>query len=427
MQTQDTSPYTMPSASQTVSTVREEWRTLARPWWQAALAVMPTFLITRLIFVLLTYFGGLLFTIPNYSTEVMTFRDVLYKWYRWDAIRFITIANQGYTSPDYTAFFPLYPTIEHWVSKALHMDVLLTGMLISNLAFLGTLIVLYRLVADEFGQETARRAVLYLSIFPTALFFFAAYNESLFLFFLLLSFYCLRRGHWWLSGIVGGLATLTRSAGLLLAVVFVCEFLRQQLPTIREVLRKRAPLQIAAAFAGLPAVLLIPFGLGVYAYGLTKSFHNPLAFSQAQVEWRVGLSGPWVAPFQTLHLLIRENIFTFNSAHLLIDLGALILFLVLMLLTIWGPYCFARQHWTYILFGLLALLFFVIFPGIPRPNDLPYDPLPSMQRLVLEIFPAFIVMAQLGRRQWFHQGYLYIGLPLLTFLTLQFMTGHWTV
>src|SRR5437660_473412 len=97
----------------TTESTLQAWHAIAQPWWKATLAVLPTFLITRLIFILLTYFGGILFFVPNYSQNVLGFRDVLYTWYRWDAIRFITIATKGYISPDYAAFFPLYPELEH--------------------------------------------------------------------------------------------------------------------------------------------------------------------------------------------------------------------------------------------------------------------------------------------------------------------------
>jgi 4-amino-4-deoxy-L-arabinose transferase-like glycosyltransferase len=56
------------------------------------------------------------------------------------------------------------------------------------------LMVPYQLVREDFGSEIAERAVLYLAIFPTAFFFAAAYNESLFLCLALLSFYYMRHG-----------------------------------------------------------------------------------------------------------------------------------------------------------------------------------------------------------------------------------------
>lgn len=52
-------------------------------------------------------------------------------------------------------------------------------------------------------------------------------TESLFLCLALLSFYNMRHGNWWLAGLFGFLASLTRSAGLFLIVPFCFEYLRQ--------------------------------------------------------------------------------------------------------------------------------------------------------------------------------------------------------
>ena len=80
-----------------------------------------------------------------------------------------------------------------------------------------------------------------------------------------------------------------------------------------------------------------------------------------------------------------------------------------------------------LVFGLMALMYPLFFPGMPSVVGLAYDVLPSTQRFILEIFPCFIMLARLGRRSWFHQGYLLLALPLLAFFVLQFITGHWTV
>ena len=76
--------------------------------------------------------------------------------------------NPGLLGQEYVAYFPLYPAIVHTSSAILHQDPLIIGILISNLAFLGALMVLYRFVAKEFDQETAKRCILYITIFPTA-------------------------------------------------------------------------------------------------------------------------------------------------------------------------------------------------------------------------------------------------------------------
>jgi Gpi18-like mannosyltransferase len=393
-----------------------------RPWWQATKAVFPLFIVTRIVFVLLTYFGVILFSVPNYSMRALDFQMLLNAWSRWDAIRFTTIATKGYLSLPYAAFFPLYPWLTHVFSISLHSDALMTGMVISNVAFLAMLIVLYRLTATEFNRKVAQKTVLYLTIFPTALFFFAAYNESLFILFTLLCFYALRRGSWWLAGLFAGLATLTRSTGLLLTAAFLYEFVRQVFPELRYAWREKQGVYALKQLSGLPALLLIPLGLGIYAWYLNQRYHDPLAFNHAQVYWRYGFSAPWTGTSQQIHNIITLPPYTFFTAHDIIDLTALLFALVLLILCFVGPMRFSISQWSMPLFCLLALIFPLFFPGRG------YDPLQSTQRFVLELFAIFIVLARFGRRySWLNQWYTAVALPILAFFTLQFLLGHWTV
>jgi len=404
---------------------RSHWGGGLGPWWQAVLAILPTFLITRFIFLLLTYFGAVLFTVSNYSYTVVPLSTILHSWYHWDVISFDKIAAHDYSAADPTkaAFFPLYPWLERWLSLLLHIhtNYFLSGMLITSLAFLGTLIVLYRFVEVEFDGDTARRATLYLAIFPTALFFFAAYNESLFLFFMLLSFYAMRQRSWWLAGLFGGLATLTRSIGLALFVIFLYEFIRQEFPLLRDAWHDKQRFKVLTLLSGLLAALLIPLGLAIFAFYLNLRFHDPLAFSHVEAQWHLGLSAPWYAPVVAIKAMLSFSPFTFSTAHNLIDLTALLLFATLLLLCLVGPERFAFNQWSMILFGIMVLALPLLFPGTA------YNPMPSMERYVLEIFPGFMLLARLGRRAWFHQGYLMLSLPMLAFFTIQFLTGHWTI
>ena len=406
---------------------RQAWRALVEPWWKATLAILPTFLITRFIMLLLSYFGGILFFVKNYAATVVSFHDIVYRWDHWDATRFATIATHGYPTKDYAAFFPLFPTLVHVFVVLTHRDVLESSMFISNVAFLGVLIVLYRFVAVEFDKGTAQRTVLYISIFPTALFFFAGYNESLFLLFTLLCFYTVRQRSWWLAGLFGLLATLTRSSGIFLALVIVWEYLRQNWPLLREEWQHKELSRMIRPLANLSAVLLIPLGLGIYSFGLYRRFHDPLAFIHAQSNWRQGLTFPLYAPLATLKKLVTLPFFSFTTAHNIIDLSAALLFAVLLAMCFVGPYRLNRSQWTFPVFGLLILITTMLYPNLPRPGGI-YDPLASTQRLVLEAFVGFIILARLGcRHPKFHHVYLFIALPMLAFLTLQFMTGHWTV
>ena len=58
---------------------------------------------------------------------------------------------------------------------------MLAGVLLSLAACAGAFVLLYRLAAGRLGPDGARRTVLYLAIFPTALFLQAVYSESLYL------------------------------------------------------------------------------------------------------------------------------------------------------------------------------------------------------------------------------------------------------
>ncbi len=406
--------------------IARAWREVGRVWWQATLAVLPAFLMTRLVFLLLTYFGGVLFTLPNYAPFPLTANGVLYSWYHWDATRYLAIAGQGYLDSSYTPYFPLYPALVHAVGALFHRDLLLTAMLVSNLAFLGALVVFYRLMEREgLDGETARRAVLYLAIFPTALFCFAASAEPLFLLFMLLCFYALRHSQWWLAGLFGALAALTYSVGILLFVVFLCEFLRQHALSLRQARGERQPLRYWLQFSGILASLLIPLGLAIYLYALHRQFQDAFAFLHPQSN--ASFSLPWQAPLAAIASLLKVSPFTFIVTHSLFQLLIFVFVLALLVLACVGTQRFTREQWPFVLFTVLVLVYTLSFPDLPNAQRSLYDPLPALLHNVLFLFPCFMILARLGRRAWLHQGYFLLSLPLLSFLVLQLLTGHWTI
>ncbi|MDP9343877.1 MAG: hypothetical protein M3Q23_17660 [Actinomycetota bacterium] len=145
-------------------------------------------------------------------------------WERQDALWFLRIATQGYRLNDGSAaFFPLYPLAIRAVSFVLFDHPLAASIVVSNAAFLGGLVVLYFLTSSELSEPAARKAVLYLAVFPTSFFFLAPYSESLFLLLSVTSFWAARRGKWPLAGVTGALAALTRNLGLLLLPALALE------------------------------------------------------------------------------------------------------------------------------------------------------------------------------------------------------------
>src|SRR5581483_4490483 len=229
--------------------------------------ILWLFLGTRLLLVAGTYFSYILFPVPPhlYPNTAVDVAGLLNSWNHWDAQRYVDIAQYGYQSVYDTPFFPLLPLLIKGLALLFgNQGFLAAGMIISNAALLGTLFVLYQLATDALGEAVGRRTILYLCIFPTAFFFFAAYNESLFLLLTCGSFLAMRRQRWWLAGVLGLLAALTRTAGVMLALPFLYEvWMSRSLPATSEPAPGRWK-QFWQLFPRALPVLLMPLGTIAY-------------------------------------------------------------------------------------------------------------------------------------------------------------------
>src|SRR5437667_434545 len=78
------------------------------------------FVVTRLLLVLITYIGFILFPVPPhvYPVSPVNITALLTSWNHWDAANFTRIAQYGYQSIYDTAFFPLFPFLyELWITR----------------------------------------------------------------------------------------------------------------------------------------------------------------------------------------------------------------------------------------------------------------------------------------------------------------------
>jgi Gpi18-like mannosyltransferase len=317
-------------------------------------------------------------------------------WSRWDAQHYLDIATLGYHGKD-IAFFPLYPFLIHVVGKLLG-DPLVAGLLISNAAFFVALGYLYALTKLEFGDDsTAFHAVFYIAIFPTAIFFSAVYTESLFLALTVASVYYARRGNFITSGVVGGLAALTRPEGVLVA-----------LPLLYEIWRAWRDGQRTALVRGAIGLGLIPAGLLVYMGYLYALVGDPLAFQKVQANWNRHLSPPWVSIGNTIHQMTLHPLASPADVNLLMELIFTGLFLVLMVIA------FRTLRPSYAWYFAASLL-------VPMSTA----SLMSMPRFVLVVFPAFMLLALWGRRPVVNSAIVSLFLPLLGLFTVLFADWYW--
>ncbi|GAC1345241.1 MAG: hypothetical protein NVSMB27_07190 [Ktedonobacteraceae bacterium] len=367
---------------------------------------------TRLLLVMLTYFSYILLTAAKYSSTPVDIMALLASWNHWDAANYVRIAQFGYNQLPYDlAFFPLLPLLTAALAHVLgSWSYLFAATLISNVALLGALFVLYQLAVEAGGEQVARRTLLYLCIFPTAIYFFAPYNESLFLLFTAGAFLAMRRQRWWIAGLLGLLAALTRSAGILLVIPYIVElWLSRCHPECNE-----GSSMLLRVFP----MVLIPLGTLLYCIYCWYIAGNPIAFVAVQSHWGRHTTWPWAGIVQALIDLFWNQPFgSFNEAHIILDLSATIGFIIL---------CIIGRHKLRISYSVwvAVLLFYILLsPGVGKT-----DVLVSNQRFVLELFPAFITLAMLGiKHPRLHQAFMLVFPTLLATLSVLFIMNRWMV
>lgn len=369
------------------------------------------FLSSRLLLVLVTYFGFVLLTAPKYSSAPVDLTALFSTWNHWDAANFTRIAQYGYQNIYDVAFFPLFPLlISIFAYPFGSWGYIAVGMIISNLALLGAMFVIYQLTIEYGGEKVAFRSILYLCIFPTAFYFFSAYNESLFLFLSSATLLSLRKQRWWIAGALGLLASLTRSAGLCLVVPFLYELWQA-----RDSFFAQRPLK--ALFNLLP-IALIPLGTGLFALYCWRITGNPLAFANVQSHWGRFFTWPWTGLWQAINeLLMIQPFGSFNQAHILLDMGATLAAITLTIIS------WFKLRPSYALWNLMLVLFILLSPSTGE-----HDPLISNQRFIIEQFPVFMTLGVLGTKHpRLHQIIRMLFPALLAVLGILFVMNRWMV
>jgi hypothetical protein len=318
---------------------------------------------------------------PALTHDLGSITDV---WARWDSVHFLRIAEHGYLAGE-AAFYPLYPALVAGIGRALGGHYVLAGVTISLLATLGAFVLLERLGERRLGGDGARRAVLYLALFPTALFLQAVYSESLYLFLCLAAFVLAERGRFAGAGLVVGLAVLTRPVGLALV------------PPLILIARRRS-WRLATA---LPIV-------AVYPLVLWRKVGDPWAFGHAEGTWHRHLSpaGPLGGIWEGLRagwagieqLVSGSNAHVYwtavapadstplRTAAINLELVAFLALFVTLTVIAWrrlgAPY------------GLFAALSLALPLSVPSSRW----PLLSLPRFGLVVFPFFLALAWVGGR-----------------------------
>lgn len=336
-------------------------------------------------------------------------------WQRFDALHYTRIAAEGYAHPEDSVFPPLFP-LAIWAlgglfggSHAAHMA---AGILISNAALLGLLILLHKLGSDLLGPEHAPRLLLYFALFPTGFFLFAPYSESLFLLLTLAALWLGYHDRLELAGLLGLLAALTRLTGWVLVVplgyLFWRRYLGQGAWKIDPVGSWDASLVRKATAVFLPAA-------GILLFLLYRSWLGLPPLSNVYAEYwfqRTGIPGGDL--LRALRGMVGLGTGRAGEFTLWFDF-----FVTLLLLatTVWAFFRWQRRlEW-----GLYAgmLLLFMLLPSSE------FKPLYSFSRYALAFFPTFLLLAQAGRLPKVNRFVLYLSLLLYLYFSAQFFIWGW--
>ena len=333
---------------------RRRAKEIARP---ALVYSAWTLVATRLGYLVCAF--GVNWVIATLKTDLRPgFFDV---WLKWDAIVYLLIAQHGYSSPltepHATAFFPLLPLMLRLLLAAGFAGVV-AELLIAAFGCLVAFWYLYRLAEEELGNGSGRRAVLYLALFPSAVFLVPGYTEPLFLAGAIAAFYYARRGAWGAVGLPAAVAVASRFEGVFLLTGVVAEFGVQFL---RRGTRARPP--VGAAILSFVAALVPLAGYCAFLYRVRG---DPFYFV---VDERLGWDRRFVGPLQTL----------INSSHhggFALELSAAVIGLV------FTGWLLVRREWGYAVFvgaTMSALLTSGYYLSIPR--------------LLVTFFPIMLLLA----------------------------------
>jgi Gpi18-like mannosyltransferase len=376
------------------------WRRAFRTGLSVWAAALFTYMLLNGLFWMTRSEGG-----PHLS-------QALEVWNRWDTGHYVTIALHGYNpASENPGFFPLYSLLMAALEPVLPGGMLSAGLIVSWIACVAALTLMYRFVDDLLDSRLAERTVFFVMAYPFAFYLCAAYSTALFLALSVASLYCMRRGHWWSAGMWAGLASGTRQAGVLLALAFAIEYLRQRDWHVTRVRWDAA------------AVALVPTGLLAYMAYSWHAFGDPLKFVHVREFWGQEATWPWMGAVRALQTIndatlggaVFQPIVVLN----VIDVLAVPVTLTLLLLAVVGPWRLGPEAWYVVASATASLLMALTLPFGGAV------PLHGIPRYALEMLPAFIVLARMGANRHAERLYLLPAIAVQGALLLAYFNNIW--
>ena len=405
--------------------LRNRWRT------EAVQAVWPIVVVTRPAVLLVGYLAVASIGFPEGAPPIrVSDNEALNLPLRWDTGWYLNIAMEGYQwsaeaeGQQNIAFFPAYPLITEGVANLLGAQTVFrlpldrpprlamerfqqfflgSALLVSLLAFGWGMVWLYRLAREHLDEQSAGAALLLMAAYPFAVFFSAAYTESLMLLAVVAAFYQCRHEKWIAAAAWGLLAGLTRPNGCLLAGPLAVIGVRQWLARRASGVAREELVRHALATGAVAAMPLV--GMLIYSGFIYSLTGDPIAWRAAHTAWGRGYT-----EFPTLIVplgsLAESGVLEYASTRPIEALNAMAAILACTL--IWPVT--RRLGPEYGVFMMLQVGPPLLFGGVL-----------SMGRTTSLLFPMFLYLALVlvdRRRQTLVGGFACVqGLAAVLFFT----------
>jgi hypothetical protein len=309
----------------------------------------------------------------------------------WDAFWYKDIAEHGYSFDTEkvalynVVFLPLYPICIFFISKILVVGSATAGIIVSILSLFVGAYFLQRLTKEYFPNIDAELPLMYMLIFPTAIFLVAPYAESLFFALSVASIYYAMRKSFWIAGILGGLAAMTRINGIMLFLPLIILYLESREGS------KKITKEMLAPF-------LVPVGTGLYFTYLWFRFGSFWLYMQAEAMWgrAVGIAG--LIP----SLVARPAIVNFS-----LDL---VFFIVACVCSyfVWNK--ISKAHASYMIGTVVLVAVSGSIAGIGR--------------YMLVLFPIYLLIASL-RNKYLQYAWAFGSVMLFALYSVLFINDYW--
>lgn len=315
-------------------------------------------------------------------------------WAQWDGGHYFEIAEHGYSKLSDYAFFPLFPMLTKLISPFFKNNIILSGLIITNTAFLLFLFTIYKYAVGKYGKKVALNTITTFLVFPTTFFAVAFYSEPIFLLFAAIVFLFLNRHSYLASSVSASLASLARPVGIILTLSLFYSYFAQIKFDVRKIDKKFLHL--------IPSV----FGFAIYVIYLWSKTNDPLRFLSVQSIWNRNVTDPISTILSYFWAYLVGEVRPVNDYF---DLATTLIFLVILIA---GRRKIPSSLW---IFSVLVIL-------IPAASGT----LTSMPRYVLSSLGAFIIIGKYLEEKPALKIPLWASMLFAqAFLLVRFINGYW--